>query len=356
MANHLTLAVAGSRKTQGIVEYCASLPVDRAAIILTFTQANQVEVKKRLAKYAGNHLGIEVMGWFTFLLRHFARPFLPFKFPNKRVRGFNFEGRPRMFASGFDRFFDSNSAAFCCELSRLSNELAAASGGGLVRRLEGIFDEILIDEVQDLSSHDWEIVDVLLGSSIEILMVGDIRQSVLSTNARSSKNRKYAYANAVTWFREREAKGVLQIHESTTTWRCRQEIADFSDSIFDPSWLFPKTDSVNEAITEHDGIFLVHSKDAAAYVEKFHPQCLRHSVSSGKEFKFDFLNFKVSKGATFERVLIVPTDGIVKFVQKGIHLDPIPSASFYVAVTRAQQSVALVVDNPGRSTIRYWMP
>jgi DNA helicase-2/ATP-dependent DNA helicase PcrA len=356
MANHLTLAVAGSRKTQGIVDYCATLPTDRTALVLTFTQANQLEVTKRMARYAGNHLGIVVMGWFAFLLRHFARPFLPFKFRNKRVLGFNYDGRPYQMASGYNRFFDSSGAAYGCELGRLSNELVAASGGTLLRRLECIFDEILIDEVQDLSSHDWEIVDVLLNSSIEIRMVGDVRQSVISTNARSSKNKKYAYANAISWFREREAKGLLKISESSTTWRCRQEIAEFSDSIFDPSWLFSKTHSVNENITEHDGVFLVRSKDAAAYVEKFRPQCLRHSVSSGKKFEFDFMNFKVSKGATFERVLIVPTDGVTKFVQKGIQLEPIAAASFYVAVTRAQQSVAFVVDKPVDSKIPYWVP
>ena len=76
MANYLTLAVAGSRKTQGIVEHCASLPHDQRALVVTYTQANQAELRARLSIYAGDHPGIQVMGWFTFLLRDFC-PAIP---------------------------------------------------------------------------------------------------------------------------------------------------------------------------------------------------------------------------------------------------------------------------------------
>ena len=356
MANHLTLAVAGSRKTQGLVEYCASLSSERRVLVLTYTQANQVELISRLKQYAGNHHYIEVMGWFTFLLRHFARPFLPFKLSGQRVLGFNFDGRPHLMAKGMGRFLDSNGAAYGCELGRLAHELVAESKGALLKRLECIYDEILIDEVQDLSAHDWEIIDVLLHSSIDIRMVGDIRQSVLATNPRSSKNAKYSYAGAIKWARERESKGLLEILESVTTWRCHPVVAKFSDSIFDPSWRFPETRSKNETVTEHDGVFLVSRKDATEYVRLFQPQCLRHSVSSGKSFDLDFLNFKVSKGMTYGRILIVPTAQIAKFITSGTYLEANSASSFYVAVTRARQSVAIVLDTAGTSSLPFWRP
>ncbi|RXZ36094.1 ATP-dependent helicase [Oxalobacteraceae bacterium CAVE-383] len=354
MTNKLTLAVAGSRKTQGIVDHCASLPSNRRALILTFTQQNQIELCDRLSIYAGDHQYVEVMGWYTFLLRHFAKPFLPFKFPNKRVKGFNFEGRPNMMASGYKRFFDSHDCAYACELARLSHELIKQSAGTLFHRLQCLYDEIFIDEVQDLSSHDWEIIDALFETSIDITMVGDIRQSVLSTNARSRKNNKYAYAEAIHWFREREKKGILEIEESAITWRCHAEIAKFSDTIFNADWNFPATESKNEATSDHDGVFLLMTKDVDAYVERYSPKCLRHSASSGKNFNLDFLNFKLAKGSTHERVLIVPTKPIIAFIQNGVSLEPNPAASFYVAVTRAKQSVALVLDKPGNSCLPYW--
>jgi DNA helicase-2/ATP-dependent DNA helicase PcrA len=355
-SNSLTLAVAGSRKTQGIVEHCASLPSNRRVLVLTYTQANQVELCTRLSQYAGNRYGVEVMGWFSFLLTHFARPFLPFKFPGKRVLGFNFEGRPYIKARGESRFLDKNGAVYASELGRLAHELIIESGGALLRRLECLYDEILVDEVQDLSSHDWDIFEFLLRSSIDIRLVGDIRQSVLATNPRSKKNARYSYANSITWFRERAAEGLLNIEESRITWRCHQDIATFSDTIFDPSWGFPATESKNETTTEHDGVHLVATRYVKDYVTLYQPQCLRHSVASAKGMDHQFMNFKVSKGMTFERVLIVPTAPIAKFISEGVCLDPTPACSFYVAVTRAKQSVAIVLDHAGKSGLSFWQP
>jgi hypothetical protein len=56
-------------------------------------------------------------------------------------------------------------------------------------------------------------------------------------------------------------------------------------------------------VREPRGVYLVHSKHVDQYVERYRPQCLRSTIASGKEFALDFMNFKVSKGATFERVM-----------------------------------------------------
>ncbi len=356
MANQLTIAVAGSGKTHGLVEYCAGMAHDRRALVVTFTQTNQAELRSRIRSRDGDHPGIQVVGWFTFLLRDFARPFFPFMFPGYRVRGFNFKGRPHMMATGLKRFCDSGGAVYACELGRLAHELFDASRGALLNRLEGCYDEILIDEVQDLSAHDWEIIDELFRSTIDLRMVGDIRQSVLSTNPRSGKNKRYAYAEAVSWFREREEVGLLEIIENTTTWRCCPKISEFSDTIFNASWQFQKTDSRNDRNTGHDGVFLVRSEHVHAYIAQYGPQCLRASVSSGKTFDLDYMNFGVAKGTAYERVLIVPTSSIAAFLKSGKYLDPIPAAKFYVAVTRAAQSVAIVLDRAGDSKLPYWHP
>ena len=356
MANHLTLAVAGSGKTQGLAEYCAAMPRDRHVLAVTFTQFNQAELRQRISTIAGAHLSIEVVGWYAFLLRDFARPFLPFKFPGSRIHGFNFHGGPHRFAKGISRYLDGDGAAYACELGRLSYELIQASGGALRRRLECCYDEILIDEVQDLAAYDWEILDFLLNSVVSIRMVGDFRQAVLSTNPRSAKNKRYAHVAAVEWFREQEAQGLLELVMSSTTWRCRPEIAHFSDSIYDSTGIFPPTISKNDQTTGHDGVFWVHPDDAPEYVERFDPRCLRDSVKSGKSFDFNYVNFGEAKGTAYERVLIVPTEPIKKFVKAGTDLKPRSAGKFYVAVTRAAQSVAIVIDSSGGSALPQWKP
>ena len=356
MPDRVKLAVAGSGKTQGLAEYCAALPRERRVLALTFTQVNQSELRERISAVAGDRPRIGVAGWYAFLLRDFAKPFVPFMFPGRRILGFNFDGYPHRFAKGAGRFFDANGAVYACELGRLANELATASGGALRRRLEGCYDEILIDEVQDLAAHDWEILDFLLKSKVMITMVGDFRQAVLSTNQRSAKNKPFAQVAAVEWFRKRADEGRLVIEEQNVTWRCRPEVAAFADSIYTATGLFPDTVSRNDKTTGHDGMFWVHPEHAAAYVEGFAPQCLRDSAKSGNSFDFAFLNFGEAKGTSHERVLIVPTGPIKAFVKSGADLKPKSAAKFYVAVTRAAQSVALVLDDPGGSALTRWQP
>ncbi len=152
------------------------------------------------------------------------------------------------------------------------------------------------------------------------------------------------------------ARHVGDLQLGVFTWRCHPQIAAFSDTIFDSSWEFPATQSKNDISTDHDGVYLVTAEHVNAYVDKYKPQCLRHSVSSGKSFDFDFLNFKVSKGMTYERVLIIPTAPIAKFLQTVAYLEPTPASSFYVAVTRAKQSVAIVLDKAGAAALPFWRP
>lgn len=355
MPNHLTLAVAGGRKTQGLIEYCNELSVGRKCAIVTFTQTNQQEIRHRMAAQVGDRYNIEVIGWYSFLLRHFAQPFLPFKFAQMRVGGFDFDGHPHRMAKGKSRYMNRKNQVYAGELGRLSFELMQSTPL-LVRRLECVYDEILIDEVQDLSGYDWDIISLLLRSRIDIRMVGDVRQSVLSTNPRGQKNKQYAYTSSLDWFQKKEAEGLLEITYSTITYRCRPEIAAFSDTIFDPSWGFPKTTSENNTSTTHDGVFLIHSEHVKAYIGEFQPQCLRYSANSATGFALNFMNFKMSKGATFERVLIVPTKKIADFIQKNEYLLNSTATSLYVAATRAQQSLAIVIDVPGQSPLPIWVP
>jgi hypothetical protein len=150
--------------------------------------------------------------------------------------------------------------------------------------------------------------------------------------------------------------GRIELEFRTTTWRCSPGIAAFSDKIFDPQWEFPPKQSLNETQTGHDGMYLVTPERVMDYVERYKPRCLRVSAASGRQFDLDYINFKIAKGATYERVLIIATGPITQFLQKGTALEPGPAAAFYVAVTRAQRSVAIVLHKAGKSDIPRWAP
>jgi len=119
------------------------------------------------------------MGWFRFLMTHWVRPYLPLRFAEQRLRGLNFEGDPGMYAKGQGRFLDGEARAYRLHLAQLALEVSAASSGAVIDRLTRIYDEIHIDEVQDLNGYDLEILKALLGSPIDLSLVGDVRQALL---------------------------------------------------------------------------------------------------------------------------------------------------------------------------------
>ena len=355
--NHLRLAVAGSRKTQGIVDACAAAPKDERILVLTYTTANQAELRDRLASFAGDHPNVEVVGWFSFLIGNFVRPFLPFVFPGKHVRGFDYQSPPQTYAGvgNWARYFNDEDEVRKVHLPQLATRVEEASRGAGVRRLERVYDRIFIDEVQDLCGYDLEVLRALMLSKIPIEMVGDIRQAILATNQREAKNKKFMYMGIWEWFRSAEKAGQLTISQRTQTWRCRPEIAALADSIFDSSWGFDATESLNDTVTVHDGVFLLAAQDVEAYVDRYRPLVLRHSSSSAKQYNhLGPINFGDSKGLGRERVLILPTSAIEAFLQRGKALTESQAARFYVAVTRAEQSVAIVMPTAGESALSFW--
>ena len=92
-------------------------------------------------------------------------------------------------------------------------------------------------------------------------------------------------------------------------------------------------------------MFLVRQRDVGVYVEKFSPQALRYNRRT-KNVPGVPYNFGEAKGMTFERVLIFPHKPLQtycvtsKLEDAGRELPKI-----YVAMTRARQSVGIVVPN-----------
>lgn len=350
----LTLAVAGGRKTQSIVDRCVAEPAGRRVLVLTFTLANQQEVAGRLAAHAPLAASVEVSGWFSFLLRHWVRPYLPLRFTGRRLAGLNFDGDPGRYVTGPPRFLDAEDRAYRRHLSKLAVDVSSASGTAVLDRLSRVYDAIYIDEVQDLNGYDLDVLGALMAALTDLQMVGDLRQAVLQTNIQDPRHKQYRGIAIKRWFDDCERRGDLEIEHSSTTWRSNQTIASFADSIFDASWGFSATVSESTSDTGHDGVFAVATEDAAAYTDAFAPLCLRHSAASAKHLDLQFTTFRMSKGIGVDRVLIAPTGGQLAFLSRGAKLDDTPCCSLYVAVTRARHSVAFVADDPVALRLPVW--
>lgn len=356
--NRAVLAVAGSRKTQSIVDLCCQATEGgKRRLVLTYTISAQRDVEARLAKACTDVPLPDVSGWYTFLLHHWVRPYLPLLYPGRRLAGLNFDERSGVdYSTGAQRYFDGESRAYKRYLSKLAIDVAKASRGAVIDRLEHIYREIHIDEVQDLTGYDLDVLEALFASKIDIRLVGDVRQSTFNTNPQDPRNRQYRDLAMLTWFAKHEEAKRLVVEYSSQTWRSNQQIATFSDTIFPAEHGFPPTESRQTATSDHDGVFVVASKHVDAYIEKYQPLCLRQAKNTRVPEHIEAMNFGVAKGITCDRVLIFPTGPIKDFLNKSTPLVGKSACGLYVAVTRAVHSVTFVSDTSKNSQIAHWAP
>lgn len=327
-----------------IVEEALSKPARRIAII-TYTLNNVDELKRRFYQLNGSippH--VEIYSWFAFLLREGARPYQNYVYSARRIETIAFvSGRSAKFTKKKDvqrYFFSEGRAIYTDKISEFVCACNAASGNLVIERLSRIYDDIYIDEVQDLAGFDLDFVVLLLKSPIRILLVGDHRQATYSTNV-SAKNSQFRGTHITKLFEKWRRKGLCEVKFLAQSHRCNQLICDFADRLYPD---MPPTTSLNKVITGHDGLFLVTEADVAEYVSLHSPAVLRFDKKT-ECAGHNAINFGDSKGLTFDRVLIFPHGPIAKYLATGqlSHVEK-SCAKFYVAVTRARYSVAFVCD------------
>jgi DNA helicase II / ATP-dependent DNA helicase PcrA len=340
-SNLAVIAAAGSGKTEYIIGRALEVPTTHRVLITTYTRYNCDQIFGRIQTSTGcMPLHVSVQGWFSFLINQAARPYqssvtgrIDF------VKALNLKAnRPKGIARADWRnyYFDPSGdfrpegvAEFACR----ANE---ATGGRVIRRLEALYDEIYVDEFQDLAGYDLEFLDLLFASRIRITAVGDPRQHTYSTN-RSPKNKQYKGHAMLHWLRQRAA--ACEIETRAESWRCNQAICDWADALYPE---LPKTSSRNQARSGHDEVVLLAQDDVPVYMEKFNPTVLRWNRTTNT-LGLPAMNIGVSKGSTFDRVLIFPTKPMLQYIKSGNPDVLAAREHLYVAVTRARCSVAFVV-------------
>jgi hypothetical protein len=338
LSNKAVVACAGSGKTTLVVSEALKIK-DSNVLITTYTNENIDQIKQSIIEQNGFiPQNIHVVPWFTFLLRDGVRPYQSCMSASPRVESIFFQSTLNR-GHRKDDYFTKNNYIYSPKLSEFVFECNLKSGGLVLSRLEKIYSHIFIDELQDFAGYDLNFFEELFKSSINITTVGDPRQSTFATN-NSSKNSKYRGSKIYDWLQEQEQKGNIVIEEKTDCHRCNQTICDLADLLY-PA--LPKTTSRNTAITGHDGIFLVKSDDLDEYIKQRQPFLLRYDKRA-KTLEYAALNIGLSKGRTYDRVLIFPTKNMIQFITTKDIAKAGDISKLYVAITRAKYSVAFVVD------------
>lgn len=354
--NRVIVASAGSGKTSTIVNDAHGSADTRCAAI-TYTNNSRSEISDKAFRILG-HLppNLRVSTWYAFLLRHFVRPYQrclyePRVSSLRFVNGISARYVPETQTAR--HYFGAKGKIYIDKVSKFACRAIEQTGGLPIQRFEQIFDRLYIDESQDLAGYDLDLIEQILKSDVEVVLVGDHRQATYSTNS-ARKNKKYAGANIVLKFEEWEKAGLCEIEYQNISHRCVQEICDFAD-LLNPA--LPKTVSQNETVTGHDGVFAVRKKHVESYMDSFNPQTLRYNRAQ-KSVPGRPINFGEAKGMTFNRTLIFPHKGFEKYVLSGNLKDAGKEiAKIYVAVTRARQSTAILVsDKTNDCQIAIWEP
>lgn len=358
-SNKIIVASAGSRKTTYIVQKALS-EKDKKILILTYTIDNIKQIRSYIIRQVGFiPTNITIQSWFSFLFQECIRPYQNFIYDKRIsaplfVQGISTIGINK---TNIRYFITKNNFIYSDKISELACEINYISKNKVISRIENIYSNIFIDEVQDVSGYDFDLIELLLNSKICCHFVGDCRQATYFTTC-SPKYKKFKGKNIINLFSHWEKKGLCTIEEKNDCYRSNQLICDFADKLY-PN--LKNSISFNKEQTGHDGLFLVKTEHVLPYVEKYNPVILRWDKNS-HTLDLEAKNFGTTKGQTFERVLIFPTnvfniylsDGnLTKVVRKKNKTtrkvkeeikDAFHLAKYYVAITRARTSVAFVYD------------
>ncbi|MGN8119682.1 UvrD-helicase domain-containing protein [Labrys sp. 22185] len=356
-ANRIILASAGSGKTTNLVTEASADAASRAALV-TYTLNGRGELTgKAYSQFGAIPPHLTISTWYTFVLTHFVRPYQNHLY-GPRVQCINFKRVPdnlrTISKSATAKFyFSSPGHLWRDRVTDFACQLIEKTGGLPLRRFEGIFGRLYIDEVQDLSGWDLELIQHLLGSKVQLFLIGDHRQATFSTND-NPKNKPYWGEKIIKKFEEWEVAGLARIEHASHSHRCNQAICNFVDRIFPHS---RKTTSLNAEITPHDGLFFVRQSDVPAYMAEFAPQPLRYNRTR-KVALGEPLNFGEAKGMTFQRTLIYPHGPFEKYLCTENLADAGKElAKIYVSITRARASVGFVVPDKFKSSaLPYFTP
>ena len=153
-------------------------------------------------------------------------------------------------------------------------------------------------------------------------------------------------------------KGLCSISYANTTRRFNQAICDYINSIHSDSNanVYPDSSCPDDNDHENLGVYLLDPKHLAAYCEAYHPVILRYDKRVNTDFanNCDIFNYGAAKGATYDRVLIVPVGTVIPFIKNGTHIAADQTrAKFYVACTRARHSVVIALKNPEKVTTSF---
>ncbi len=177
MDKRVIFAVAGSGKTTYILN---QLTLNSRSLIITYTNNNiknlRIGIIERFGFFPDN---ITLLPYFTFLYSFCYKPFLSYKY---KTKGINYKPNPNRYAKQKDLnyYIDNNKRIYSNRISKILENTGEL--GNINSRLEKYYDNLFVDEIQDFSGNDFNLLKAITKANINILFVGDFYQHSFDTS------------------------------------------------------------------------------------------------------------------------------------------------------------------------------
>jgi len=330
MDKRVIFAVAGAGKTTHIVD---QLDESSRALIVTYTNNNLCNLKKKISdKFGFIPNGVRVISYFTFVYSFCYRPFLLHEL---RTTGILYEPNPNQFArKANDNYYISpsrrlysNRIALIVQEKKLLDQVRA--------RLAKYYDLFIVDEVQDISGHDFNLLLEVAKADTNILFVGDFFQYTYATSADGRVN-STLHDDFVT-YKERFTKAGLAVDETSRikSYRCSSTTCEHISAILRIAIESHKTDTteireledteIDAIMTNSDIIKLLYQES-----NKYSMLCRNWGDSKGEDRYVDVC------------IILNPTT-YTKYISGKLHeLNTLTRNKLYVAMTRARGNIYFV--------------
>lgn len=329
MDKRLILAVAGSGKTTLLINL---LNLEKRFLIVTYTDNNVANIRRCIIKKFGYiPQNITLMSYFQFLIHVCYRPFLKDKIGAKGIIWDMPNHKTLMLKRDNLRFYLTNARyLYHNRIAKLCIEYCKNS---IKERIEKFYDYFMIDEIQDLGGHDFNLIQAIVPTTTDCLFVGDFYQHTFDTSNDGNVN-SALYKDYEKYKKKWSIVGIT-VDEITlsNSYRCSSTTCQFVQQKLHIQIASHRQDDTKITLIDNqadaDILFYDNTKIKLFYQEAHKYPCYGQ-------------NWGKSKGLDrFDDVCIILNKTTLKgYKNNTLHqLNPSTLNKFYVACTRAKKDI-----------------
>ena len=278
---------------------------------------------------------ISVMTYFNFLYSFCYKPFLADKV---RAKGITYESNELISIKKSDlKYYLTSSGYFFSNRLALSFEYFDIIDD-IKKRIEKYFDELLIDEIQDISGRDFNFLLKIMESQVNILFVGDFFQHTYDTSRDGNVNKNlFKDYNS---YKDKFVSNGFIVDDNTfdKSWRCNNKTCKFIRDNLD-------IEIYSHHISDDNSRFQYIDKESEIKEIFNDENIIKLHYSNSKKYGYTHENWGDVKGEDcYKDICIILNEKTEKLLLDN-SLDKLPAFTknkLYVALTRARNNTFLI--------------